>query len=185
MNDQTAPIPKNLAPQSCGHFEGWEREDYAVMKTFKERLERIEVEEPVHIPTLDGIGIAKTIAVKVPAWRDPKEGEIYLDTEATAILDKIKARHMGLLPPDQLKALRKRLDLTQPQISELLQIGEKTWTRWETGRERPSRSLNVLLGALNDGKLDVAYLRSMARRRNKSVSSMDETPYAPVNPRLI
>lgn len=154
------------------------------MNAFKERLERIEVEEPVHIPTLDGTGIAETINVKVPAWRDSKDGEVYLDTEATAILDKVKARHMGLLTPDQIKALRKRLGLTQPQISELLQIGEKTWTRWETGRERPSRSINVLLFALNDGKLDVGYLRSVARRRNDWASRLAEAPCAPRNPWL-
>jgi len=65
------------------------------MKGFKERLEKIQVEEPVHIPTLDGGGIAETVNVKVPAWRDPKDGEIYLDTEATAILDKVKARHIA------------------------------------------------------------------------------------------
>jgi DNA-binding transcriptional regulator YiaG len=132
------------------------------MKSFKERLKRVEVEEPVHIPKLDGSAIAETIKVKVPAWRDPKDGEIYLDTEATAILDKVKARHMGLLTPDQIKGLRKRLGLTQKQISQLLQIGQKTWTRWETGRERPFRSINVLLSALNDGKIDLAYLRMLA-----------------------
>jgi DNA-binding transcriptional regulator YiaG len=134
------------------------------MKSFKNRLERIEAEEPVHIPTLDGSGIAETIKVKVPAWRDPKDGEVYLDTEAAAILDKVKARHMGLLTPEQIRVLRERLGLTQKQISELLQIGNRTWTRWETGRERPFRSINVLLYALNDGKIDLAYLRSLARR---------------------
>ena len=154
------------------------------MKGFKERLERIKVEEPVHIPTLDGTGIAETVKVKVPAWRDPKDGEIYLDPEATAILDKVKARHMGLLTPEQIKALRKRLGLTQPQISELLQIGEKTWTRWETGRERPSRSINVLLFALKDGKLDVAYLRSVARRRNDWASQLAGLAVAAGNPWL-
>jgi DNA-binding transcriptional regulator YiaG len=133
------------------------------MKGFKERLERIEVEEPVHIPALDGAGIAETINVKVPAWRDPKDGEVYLDTEATAILDKVKARHLGLLTPQQIKALRRRMGLTQGEISDLLQIGEKTWTRWETGGERPSRSINVLLYALNDGRIDAPYLRSVAR----------------------
>ena len=81
------------------------------MKAFKERLQRIEVEEPVHIPTLDGTGIAETVKIKVPAWRDPKDGEVYLDSEATTILDKVKARHMGLLTPDQIKAPRKRLGL--------------------------------------------------------------------------
>lgn len=107
---------------------------------------------------------------------------IYLDTEATAILDKVKARHMGLLTPEQIKALRKRLGLTQPQISELLQIGEKTWTRWETGRERPSRSINVLLFALNDGKLDAAYLRSVARRRNDWASQAAGMAQSAENP---
>lgn len=154
------------------------------MKSFKERLERIEVEEPIHIPTIDGSGIAETIHVKVPAWRDPKDGDVFFDTEATAILDKVKARHMGLLTPDQIKALRKRLGLTQPQISELLQIGEKTWTRWETGRERPSRSINVLLFALNDGKLDAAYLRSVARRRSDWSARLAEAPSTPCNPWL-
>ncbi len=152
------------------------------MKTFKERLERIEVEEQVHIPTLDGTGVAETVPVKVPAWRDPHDGEVYLDTEATAILDKVKARHMGLLTPELIKALRKRLGLTQPQISELLQIGGKTWTRWETGRERPSRLTNVVLCALDDGKLDVAYLRSVARRRNDWGSRLAEAPLARRSP---
>ena len=135
------------------------------MKSFTERLKRVEVEEQVHIPTLDGQGIANTITAKVPALRDPKDGEIYYDDEATALLDKVKARHMGLLSPDQIRCLRERLALTQREISGLLQIGEKTWTRWETGRERPLRCMNVMLCALNDRQIDIAYLRSLARRR--------------------
>lgn len=154
------------------------------MNTLKERLERIEVEEPVHIPNLDGTGIAETLKVKVPAWRDPKDGGVYLDTEATAILDKVKARHMGLLTPEQIKTLRQRLGLTQQQISELLQIGEKTWTRWETGRERPSRVINVILFALNDGKIDLAYLRSVARRRADMAARLFETAQTAHNPWL-
>jgi len=135
------------------------------MNSLKHRLERIEVEERVAIPTLDGSAVAETVTVKVPAWRDPKDGEVYLDGEATAILDRVKARHMGLLTPEELKQLRLRLRLTQKEVSELLQIGEKTWTRWESGRERPSRSINILLSGLNDGRLDVAYLQSLRHRR--------------------
>src|SRR6266446_1919955 len=152
------------------------------MKSFKDRLQRIEVEEPVHIPTLDGTKTAETVHVKVPAWRDPKDGEVYLDPEATAILDKVKARHMGLLTPEQVKALRQRLGLTQRQISELLQIGEKTWTRWETGRERPFRSINVLLCALRDGKIDVAYLCSLAQWRQDWGSRLAALPVVAQNP---
>jgi DNA-binding transcriptional regulator YiaG len=86
------------------------------------------------------------------------------------ILDKVKARHTGLLTPSQIRALRQRLNLTQKEICKLLQTGMKTWTRWETGRERPFRSTNVLLCALNDGKIDVAYLRALAElRRERSL----------------
>jgi hypothetical protein len=64
------------------------------MNTLKKRLERVEIEEKVNIPTADGAAVARTVAVQVPAWRDPKDGEIYLDGEGTAILDQVKARHV-------------------------------------------------------------------------------------------
>jgi len=114
---------------------------------------------PVHIPTLAGDGIAETIEVQVSAWKDA-DGEIYLTGEAEAELDAVKARHMGLLTPEQMIELRKYLELTQKEMSRLLQLGEKTWTRWESGRERPSRSMNILLNALMDGRIDAGYLRS-------------------------
>src|SRR5438132_4311287 len=70
---------------------------------------------------------------------------------------------MGLISPTELKEMRTRLRLTQRQIGELIQVGEKSYTRWETGRARPSRSLNVLLCALRDGRLSVPYLQSLQR----------------------
>ena len=134
----------------------------------------LEVMQPVRIPTLDGRQCAETVRVNLPAWRDPEDGEIYLDTEADRILERVKARHTGLLTISEIKGLRERMGLTQKEICKLLQIGMKTWTRWETGRERPFRSINVLLCALNDAKIDVAYLRALARLRGgRSVKSAD------------
>lgn len=130
----------------------------------------MEVTQPVRIPSRDGKQFAETVRVKVPAWRDPEDGEIYLDSEAERILEKVKARHIGLLTTSQIKALRQRLGLTQKEICKLLQIGMKTWTRWETGRERPFRSINVLLCALNDGKIDVPYLRALAKLSQRTKS---------------
>ena len=125
-----------------------------------ENAKREQVEVPVYIPTLDGKAIAETIMVKVEGIRDAKTGELFLDGKALELLDKAKARRMGLLQPEEMKMLRKRLNLTQLEMSDLLQIGEKTYTRWESGRSRPSQVLNLLLRALWDGRLDVAYLRS-------------------------
>jgi len=136
---------------------------------FFTRRESILTDFPVAIPTLDGKGVAETVTVKVPALRDPVDGEIYLTEEALRILDDTKARYMGLLLPRQLRELRQQFSLTQSEVSELLQLGEKTWTRWESGRERQSRSLNLLLKALWDGRIDVAYLRSL-RTSNPPIS---------------
>jgi DNA-binding transcriptional regulator YiaG len=125
-----------------------------------ENWEKIRTTVPVRIPTLDGKETAETIQVEVDALRNPADGEIYLDGETLEKLDDVKARHMGLLLPDGIKELREQLDVTQKRMAELLQIGEKSYCRWETGRERPSRSMNLLLSSLADGRIDVAYLNS-------------------------
>lgn len=130
------------------------------MNAFTKRLIPIEVEESVIIPATVPGGEARKIMVKVPALKDPKDGEIYFGVEATEILDKAKARHMGVLAPQELAELRKRLGLTQKEIAEVLQIGEKTWSRWETGREIVSRSLNLLLMALYEGRVSLPWLRA-------------------------
>jgi DNA-binding transcriptional regulator YiaG len=115
---------------------------------------------PVHVPTLDGVGIAETIQVEVEAYQNPEDGEIYVTGDGLKKLDEVKSRHMGLLLPEEIKELREQLGITQKRMGELLQIGEKSYCRWETGRERPSRSMNLLLVALFDGRIDVAYLES-------------------------
>lgn len=121
--------------------------------------ESTTVTEEVPIPTPDGKGIAYTVPVQVPVWRDPKSGMIFHDEQSRQVIDKAKARHMGILSRAQIKEIREMLGLTQQGMAELLQLGAKTWTRWETGKERPSRSMNLLLCAIFDGKVDAHYLR--------------------------
>lgn len=117
----------------------------------------------VLIPTIDGTGIADRITIEVPITRDPETGEELLTPEAHEKIEQTQARYMGLLSPDELRTLRDRLGLTQNELGELLQVGEKSYSRWETGRSRPSRSINVLLRALRDGKLTVPYLQSLQK----------------------
>src|SRR5438067_9829618 len=82
----------------------------------------VEVTEPVRIPTADRKHFAETVRVKIRAWRDA-DGEVYLDSDGMRILEKVKARHLGLLTTGQIKALRQRLELSQKEICKLLQIG--------------------------------------------------------------
>lgn len=115
----------------------------------------------VHIPNLEGDGIAETVRIDVPVRVDSATGEEVLTPEALVLIEKTKLRRMGLMSPEEIQNLRQRLGLTQDEMSDLLQIGAKTYTRWESGRARPSRSMNVLLCALRDGQLDVNYLRAL------------------------
>ncbi len=123
--------------------------------------EKIISRSPVYIPAANGRNTAKTIWVDVTAWKDPKTGEVYLDGEEIEKLESVKARYIGIMKPAQIRELRDTLGFTQKAMSDLLQLGEKSWTRWESGRERPSRSMNILLSALYDGHLSVNYLKSL------------------------
>src|SRR5258707_15459412 len=84
-------------------------------------------------------------------------------------------RHMGLLLPNQFKELRERYGYTQKEMGELFQVGEKSWTRWESGKHRPSRSISLLIRAVYEGELSLNYL---LRRARKPLRERDEPAYA-------
>jgi DNA-binding transcriptional regulator YiaG len=116
----------------------------------------------VSIPTADGESIAELISIQIPMEWDEEIQEWLMTDEGLQKVEETKARHMGLMLPAEIRGLRERLNLTQKEISEALQIGEKTWSPWENGRNRPSRSINLLLRALDDGKITIDYLKAVA-----------------------
>jgi DNA-binding transcriptional regulator YiaG len=117
----------------------------------------------VSIPTADGESTAELISIEIPMEWDVEIQEWLMTDAGLQKVEETKARHMGLMLPSEIHALRQRLNLSQKEISEALQIGEKTWSPWENGRLRPSRSINLLLRALNDGKITIDYLKTAAR----------------------
>jgi transcriptional regulator with XRE-family HTH domain len=82
---------------------------------------------------------------------------------------------MGLLLPAQFKELRDRYSFSQKEMSEIFQVGEKSWTRWESGRQRPSRSISLLVRALYEGEIAINYL---LRRAGKPARQETESAYA-------
>ena len=122
------------------------------MKTKTINRERIEVRPAtVAIPAPDGRRVAERITVHVPMRWDPGLEKWLLDSDAMETLEAAKSRHMGLMLPEELRVLRQRLGMTQNEIGALLRIGAKSWTRWETGLQRPSQSINLLLKLLDAG----------------------------------
>jgi putative zinc finger/helix-turn-helix YgiT family protein len=132
----------------------------------------------VEIPNADRTEIVETITIEIPIERDPVTGEEILTAEALDLIENTQARYMGILLPEEIKDLRKNLDLTQREFGELLQVGEKTATRWETGRGRPSRSLNVLLCALRDRRLPIYYLKGLQKSMGALEAAADHQDLA-------
>jgi len=133
----------------------------------------------VLIPTMEGDAIAERVSIQVPMEWDAELEEFLLTPEAHVLIDDIKARYMDLMLPAQIKAMRQRQKVSQRQMSELIQAGEKSWTRWETGQARPSRVINVLLRAIEDGKVTVDWLQSLRNRNfswSKAVSPFPQAP---------
>jgi len=121
----------------------------------------------VLIPTPDGNDIAERVTIEVVHEWDEEIGEWLLAPESLQKIDDTKARRMGLLLPAELRAIRERLGLTQSQIAEQLKIGEKSWSRWESGRHRPSQSMNLLVRALDAGRLDAVFLRGVPKKTSE------------------
>ena len=121
------------------------------MSGWFDKCKSVKVMEDVSICNPDG-SVREVVKVEVDAMKAP-DGEIYLDGDALAKLDRVKARYEGIMLPDDIRQLRERFGLTQTEISNALGLGGKTWTRWESGRERPSRSMNNMLVFLHNGKL--------------------------------
>jgi transcriptional regulator with XRE-family HTH domain len=127
----------------------------------------------VRIPTADGTGVSEVLQIAVPMKWDEELNEWLLTEEAHRTIEDTKARHMGLLLPAQLGELRKRYVYTQKQMGELFQVGEKSWNRWESGKHRPSRSINLLIRALYEGAISINYL---LKRAGKSAEDKDWVP---------
>jgi DNA-binding XRE family transcriptional regulator len=136
---------------------------------------RTKIEEfEVLVPNIEGTGIVERVKVQIPLRWDEEVREWILTPEAHEIFETTQARHMGLLRPDQFMELRARCGYSQRQMGELFQVGEKSWTRWESGKHRPSRSISLLIRALYEQELSINYL---LRQLSQPVREQTEPVY--------
>lgn len=120
------------------------------MKTFK-------VKELVKIKNPDG-SVRATVPVELNGYIDEFTGEECFTAEELMKIDSAKAYYAGIMLPDEIKALRERFHKTQEEMCDILGMGRKTWTRWETGAVVPNASMCKTLFLLRDGKIALADL---------------------------
>lgn len=84
----------------------------------------------------------------------------------------------GLLSSDEIKRIRRRLGVTQPQLEQMIGAGPKTVTRWEKGTVFQNGATDTLLRVLRDVPEAVEYLM-----RTRGVQR-DVVPLVPVARRV-
>lgn len=81
-----------------------------------------------------GVGTdAIELSCKVPARNCDECGFTFLDGEAEDFCHAAICRHLGVMTPESIRALRKLYRLTQAQFCEISKLGDATLSRWERG----------------------------------------------------
>lgn len=100
-----------------------------------------------------------------------KNGHDVLTKESNELIERTTAQAMGSLHGTEIKALRKKLKLTQDQLSDLIGCGKKTLSRWENGHGFPTSTYNKFLRLLDEGLLTVQSLESIQSPRTPETAN--------------
>ena len=65
-----------------------------------------------------------------------------------------------LLKTDEIKAIRKKLNLTQQEASKIFGGGVRSFYKYETGENNPHRSLDILLRLIDKNKIALDDVRA-------------------------
>lgn len=95
-------------------------------------------------------------------------GEVVVALHDAECLQREAARryreHRGLLAPDEIRALRRSLGLSQAAFEHLLGIGAKTVVRWEKGTILQSATADRLMRVIRETPEAVEVLKDLAAR---------------------
>ena len=67
--------------------------------------------------------------------------EQILSSELEQSLENERYKRLGLLTPKEILQIRKRVGLSQIEMAQILDIGEKTYARWESGHSLHNKSM--------------------------------------------
>jgi HTH-type transcriptional regulator/antitoxin MqsA len=95
----------------------------------------------------------QSITVDMPGWYGDQPEQGIFEPEDMKIsdraLNRLKARTEGLLEPEEIKRIRKKLGITQEAAGELIGGGPRAFQKYETGDLMPSRAISSALVLLD------------------------------------
>jgi putative zinc finger/helix-turn-helix YgiT family protein len=123
----------------------------------------------IYLPATTDAEAKKVATIEVEVYDN--FGEEFLTPESSELIERTTAHYMGVVSGREITELRKRLNLTQDQLSDLIGCGKKSLSRWENGRGMPSDLVNKLLRLLDEGFLAPASLKAVEGPRHRQPPS--------------
>src|SRR5579863_4938570 len=98
----------------------------------------------------------------MPGWYGDRPDDGVFDPKDMKVsdraLNRLKARAEGLLKPEEIKCIRKKLGLTQEAAGEVIGGGPRAFQKYETGEVLPSRAISSALRLLDHDPSALAVL---------------------------
>jgi HTH-type transcriptional regulator/antitoxin MqsA len=115
----------------------------------------------------------ESITFDMPGWYcDQSEEGIHTGADmkiSDRMLNRLKARSEGLLEPDEIRRIRKKLRLTQEAAGLVIGGGPRAFQKYESGDLLPSRAISSALILLDH---DPKALPVLKRRQGKTTTAL-------------
>jgi HTH-type transcriptional regulator/antitoxin MqsA len=119
------------------------------------------------------------ITIPMPGWYcDASDESIHTGADmkvSDRALNRLKARVEGLLDPEEIRRIRKKLGLSQEQAGQLIGGGPRAFQKYESGDLLPSRAVSSALALLDH---DPAALTVLKARQSEATSAKEHEPQA-------
>jgi HTH-type transcriptional regulator / antitoxin MqsA len=95
----------------------------------------------------------ESITVDMPGWYGDEPDQGVFDPADMKVsdraLNRLKARTEGLLEPEEIRRIRKKLGLSQEATGKIIGGGPRAFQKYETGDSLPSRAISSALTLLD------------------------------------
>ena len=110
----------------------------------------------------------ESLTFDMPGWyTDSSDESIHTGEDmkvSDRMLNRLKAHVEGLLEPDEIRRIRKKLGLSQTSAGELIGGGPRAFQKYEAGDLLPSRAINSALTLLNANPDSLTILRTHQKK---------------------
>jgi len=110
----------------------------------------------------------ESITFNMPGWYCKESGQSIHSGEdmkvSDRVLNRLKARSDGLLEPEEIRRIRKKLGLTQVTAGDVIGGGPRAFQKYEAGDLLPSRAISSALVLLDYDPQAIGLLHARHQR---------------------